>query len=109
MTDRLRKNLSNLRKIFKSKPEKRNQYLKEADSELVKCLCECAINVLNSNVPINQRQTTVLGKHKNLLRLLANRKVSLKSKKSKILRQGGAFILALLRPVLAAIAVNLIA
>jgi hypothetical protein len=108
MSARLKKNLPLLQKLFKSKPAKRSEILKEGDSELLKCLCECALNLLNANIPLNKRQVSTLEKHKTLLRLLANRKVSLKSKKSKLLRQGGAFILALLRPILSAVVANLI-
>lgn len=109
MTDRLKNNLPLLEKILKAKPAKRLEILKQADTEFIKCLCECAINLLNANVAINQRQHSSLEKHKILLRLLANRKVSLKSKKTKLLRQGGTFLLALLRPILQAVVANLIA
>jgi hypothetical protein len=108
MSDRLRNNLPLLEKILKAKPAKRLEILKQGDSEFIKCLCECAINLLNTNVAVNKRQLSSLEKYKTILRVLANRKVSLKSKRAKLLRQGGAFLLALLRPILQAVVANLI-
>lgn len=103
MTERLKRHLATLRTLVKAKPAKRSQILKQADTDLIKCLCECSINLLNANVPLDRRQRALLEKHKEILRLLANKKVSLKNKKIKILRKGGTFLLALLRPVLAVV------
>jgi hypothetical protein len=108
MSARLRKYLPLIEKIVKAKPAKRLEILREGDSDFLKCLCECAINLLNANVPVDQRQISNLEKHKTLLRILANRKVSLKTKKNKLLRQGGKILLALLRPILQALVANLI-
>jgi hypothetical protein len=108
MSARLKKNLPLLEKLLKAKPAKRVEILRGADSELLKSICECAINLLNANVPADKRQVSSLEKHKTLLRILADRKVSLKSKKTKLLRQGGKILLALLRPILQAIVANLI-
>jgi hypothetical protein len=108
MSDRLRVHLPLLKKILKGKPAVRNKILEEADLELIKCVCECAINVLNANVPLDEKQKSGLSKHKVFLRWLANRKISLKSKKAKLLTQSGAFLLGLLRPVVAALLAELI-
>lgn len=99
MSDRLKANLPVLKRLVRAKRPKREKILGEADSELIKCVCECAINVLNATVPLTERQHSCLNKHKEFLRELANRKVSLETKKIKLEQQTGGFLLGLLRPV----------
>lgn len=46
--------------------------LRKADSRLVTCLCECALNILRGNVPLNTKKAKRrLRKHAPLLRKLA--------------------------------------
>jgi predicted metalloprotease len=95
----LRKNVSLLRKLKSSKPSVRNKILKNADKELVTCICECAYNTLNNNVPLSRGQLNRLARHKRTLRKLAKRGESWK-KKHKIISQSGGFILPLLAPII---------
>jgi hypothetical protein len=99
MSDRMKAKFPVLKSIVRAKRPKRTELLREADSELIKCICECAINVLNSTVPLTERQHTCLAKHKGFLRELADRQVSLQNKKLKLEQQTGEFLLGLLRPV----------
>jgi hypothetical protein len=99
MSDRMQAKFPVLKRLVRAKRPKRTEILREADSELIKCICECAINVLDSTVPLTDRQHTCLAKHKAFLRELADRKVSLQSKKLKLEQQTGGFLLGLLRPV----------
>ena len=66
--------------------------------EVIRTLCECALNVLKGNVPLTAHQKTKLRKHKKRLRTLVNKKVSLKKKRSVL--QTGGFLGVLLKPVL---------
>ena len=62
------------------------------------CLCECALNVLNGNIPLKPADKKKLKKYKQNLRSLVNRKFSVQKKK-KTLNQKGGFLGALLTPV----------
>jgi hypothetical protein len=54
--------------------------------------------VLKGNVPLTTKEKSRLKKHKNKLRTLVKKKVSL-SKKKDIIQSGGGFLGALLMPV----------
>lgn len=108
MTERLQKFLPLLKKLNKIRPQKRKELVEAAEDDLIICLCECAKNTLNSSVPLNNTQFKRLGQHKNILRQLVNKNVSLKKKKRAIIRQGGGFLLPLIAPILAAVVQGLI-
>ena len=61
------------------------------------------VQFLKGNVPLNDQQKAKLCKHKNNLRKLALKKVSLKKKK-KIIQTGGFPIGAILAPVASVLA-----
>ncbi|KAJ8018732.1 hypothetical protein HOLleu_43117 [Holothuria leucospilota] len=67
--------------------------LKKADRNLILCLCECALNVLYGNVPLTENQKKTLKRYRRTLRLLADKKVSLRQKKKKLEQRGGSSIL----------------
>ena len=72
-------------------------------SELVKTLSECSLNLLRGNVKLTPCQKRKLRKHWVHLRKLADKRVSLTSKKKAIVQRGG-FLLPLLGAVLPTIA-----
>ena len=41
--------------------------LKSADNELIKCICECALNVLRGNIPLEPAQKKTLQKYKKTI------------------------------------------
>ena len=98
MSASLKRNLPLLRILHRSKPALVKSILKHASSDLTKAICECSLNVLKGNIKISPAQKRKLAHHKTNLRLLANKKTSLKKRK-RILQKGG-FIGALLGPVL---------
>jgi len=77
--------------------------LANCKSELVKTLSECPLNPLQGNVKLTPCQKRKLRKHRVHLRKLADKRVSLTSKKKAIVRRGG-FLLPLLGAVLPTIA-----
>ena len=98
MSLRLRKFAPTLRKLNKLKPDQKKVWLKKhLDNKLICCLCECAKNLLNGNVPITAAQRKKLVVRKESLRKLVRRKDSLRNKK-RILQRGG-FLAALLAPI----------
>lgn len=113
MSNRLKNHIHELHTLKSCKPCQRNSYLENASEELVHCLCEVCHNILKGNIPLSKDQLNKLGKHKNLMRRLANvqgkiTKKSLKDKKQIIYSQKGGFLPLILTPLLA-IASDLIA
>jgi hypothetical protein len=97
-----------LKTIFKAKPKKRIELLKSADDELFRCICECSLNTIKSNVPLTDAQFKKLSPHKKLLRFLANKRIKLKSKRLKLVKQSGGFLLTLLAPILTTIIASML-
>ena len=98
MSAKLRKYNPHLRTLAVSKPALCKAIIQNAEPDLIKCLCECAMNILKGNVSITPGQKRKLAHHKTHLRNLVKRQVSL-SKKKKVLQKGG-FLPALLAPIL---------
>ena len=98
MSQTLKKYSQYLRVLQKSSPKvRRKLVVKQCSPEFIKCICECAKNVLVGNVelsPVHKRQ---LKRYRHSLRKLALKKTSLTAKK-KIVQTGG-FLGALLGPI----------
>ena len=78
------------------------QVIHSSDKDLVKCICECALNILQGNIPISQKEKkSKLQKHKSDLRRLASDKPL--TEKKRIIQKGNGFLPMLLGPVLAAL------
>jgi hypothetical protein len=103
MSQRVKDHTSVLRRLVSCSKQKRKQILLNADAELIKTISEIALNTLNSNVELSDDQFKKLCRHKNTLRDLADKRVSVKKKKKKILRQAGGFLLPLLIPILTSV------
>ena len=99
MSRRLRNNVPYLHVLARGNNTQRQGILEGANTDLVKCLCECALNVLKGNVPLSHQEKTKLKGHKRSLRFLTDKKVGLQRKK-KLVQQKGGFIAALAAPVL---------
>lgn len=84
--------------LFKAKPELRHQLLKNADKLLVRTLFECCLNILEGNVPLNDKQKKKLSKQKSWLRKIAKKAGSWKQKR-KILQRGGNLLIPILASV----------
>jgi hypothetical protein len=109
MTQRLKDHSETLKKLFKCRSKKRKDILKNADDDLIRCLCECSANtIIYRNVPLTETQLKKLSPHKNILRYLSNKRIGLKKKKSKIIKQSGGFLLPLLAPILTNILLSML-
>lgn len=97
--NRLKQNITYIDILAKAKPKQRSAILQNAEKDLIICLCECALNILNGNVPLNSKQFSRLKTHHIKLRRLTAPKTKFTDKK-KILVQKGGFIPALLAPIL---------
>lgn len=107
MAHHLRKHAAILRTIYKARPDLRKNLLKLADQDLIRCICECADNTLKGHVKLTSSQKTKLSRYKKVLRRLAKKGESWKSKRKFISQSGGA-LPALLVPILGTVLSGLI-
>lgn len=88
-----------LRALYYLNPEQRKALLKKADIQLIRYICECALNVLEGNIPLAKGHKARLRKHAHVLRRLVKPTGSFSTKKKIIVQQGG-FLPALLAPLI---------
>jgi hypothetical protein len=103
MADRVVKYQKHLQLLSSCAPQLRKAILQNSNLDLIRCVCECCLNVLEGTVPVDKRTKTRLKRHRRLLRQLARGNLGLKSKKNLIVQSGGGFLLALLPAVISAI------
>jgi len=68
-----------------------------ADSDFVKCLCECARNIIKGNVKLTAHPRSKICRRKQSFRKMALKKMTLKEKREIV--QSGGFSGALLGPI----------
>ena len=98
-----REKLEALAKVKDCK-QKRNRIIDEAGKDLVQCICDCVLNVLNKNIELKYEEKKRLKRHKDCLRELVKKKTS--DEKRKHLIQEGGFLGALI-PTLVGLIGNL--
>ena len=69
----LKKHVPQLKTLKRATPTQRKHILVQANTELITCICECCLNILNGNVKITKVQQKKLSRHAKTLRTLANR------------------------------------
>jgi len=100
---RIKSNYHALQVLKTADPKLRKAILANCKSELVKTLSACSLKLLRGDVKLTPCQKRKLRKHRVHLRKLADKRVSLTSKKKAIFQRGG-FLLPLLSAVLPTIA-----
>ncbi len=96
-----------LKVISTASPKLRKAILQNLPTDTIRCICDCAHNVLRGNVKLSPKQKKALLKHKKALRDLASKRGSLANKK-RVLVQKGGLVSAVLGPLLA-VAASLLA
>jgi len=87
----------------------RKKVLKLADKEIIRVICECALNILNGNVPLDPEKKQTLGKFKSVMRKLAQRGENWKRKKRYLQTGRGLNLIPLLlSPILSGVINSLI-
>jgi len=97
-TKRLHRHFLLLKHLSKLSEQQKKNFIKTADKSLVQSICECCINILNGQVPLNASQRARLKRNKRNLRSLILSKTAI-GKKRKILQKGG-FLSAILSAAL---------
>jgi hypothetical protein len=105
---RLERNIDCMKVLSKSKKRLRQAVIKESDKDLIRCLSDCAHNILNGNIPLEPEHFKKLRKYKLTLRDLNNKKLKIKDKRNILINQKGGFLPLLITPILS-IAAGLIA
>lgn len=90
-----KKDVARLRVLNTCSVKLRKDLIKKFPQSCINCICECCLNTLKGNVPLNSQQKKSLSRHKHTLRLLADKKVPV-NKKRKVLIQKGGFLNILL-------------
>lgn len=103
--------------------QQRNGLLRTADKNLIRCICECALNILKGRVGLKNKEKNKLSKHKQILRKLVDKinnstrgkqhqqqqggkkstvrtSAGWKKKKRLLLQSGGGFLPFLLAPII---------
>lgn len=78
--------------------------LKSSDHDIIRCICECTLNILKGNIPLENNQFKKLKKYKNIIRNLVGekkkKKINWDKKKKTIIQQGnGTFLPLILTPL----------
>ena len=102
MSQRVQRQIDFLKVLCKASHKQRCGIIEGTNSELIKVICECALNCLKRNVSLTHDQKQKLNRHKQKLRSLADKKCSIARKKEFLVQKGG-FLSLLLKPILAAI------
>ena len=104
--DRLRRNIPQLKELKSAAVKKRKKIIAAANSDLIKCVCDCCANVVKGNLHINKVHRKKLARHAGTIRELSRKKQSV-AKRRALLSQKGGFLPVLLAPVLSLIASQL--
>ena len=97
--NRLAANEAFLRLLHSAHPEQRRQLIKTAAREQILSVCECAHNILESNVILTPKQLDKLRTFRKFVRTVVDRKISISAKKTKLQHSGG-FLPTLLEPII---------
>ena len=87
---------------------KEKKILEAANLMIIKSIVECIENVLSGNIHLEKDNFDKLKRHRAILRKISKKGNRLKQKKKIIVQHGGAFLPALLAPIIAVIADRLI-
>lgn len=102
------KNLPVLKTLATASPKFRRMILENGNLQLIKAIVECIENVLKGNIPIKEACFKKLKNHKSALRAVSKAPNKLSHKKKVIIQKGGAFLPALLLPVISVLAEKLL-
>ena len=93
------RNLAILKTLQHLSPARRKAFLSNCPKDTIEALCEISLNLLKGRIPLSKSQYGKLKRHKEAIKLFADKKTALK-RKQQILRQRGGFIPLLLATVL---------
>ena len=99
MAKRVQKHLKTLEVLESAKPKLRKGILENADSDLIRCICECCLNILSGNIELTPEEKRRLFHHKTLIRKLCSKNLPVEERRDILIQKGG-FLPALLGPII---------
>ena len=84
----MKTNYLTLKVLKTTDPKLRKAIISKCNKDLVHCISECVLNVLNGKIKLTGCDTRKLQKHKAALRKVSNRRVPLSKKKKLIVKRG---------------------
>jgi hypothetical protein len=100
---RLRRNIHSLY-ILSHKKNNFKHKLKNAKTDLIKCICDCAYNIVKKNITLKKKDQDKLLEYMPTLQYLSKKKIPTSTKKKVILNQSGGFLPLLVGPILTILA-----
>lgn len=100
--ERLHRNITLLDVLSKTTKAQRDALINTATNDQLQCICDCAINILNENIPLTDTQYKKLKRFQKHIRYIANSDDNIDNK--KLIIQKGGFLPILLTPILTAAA-----
>lgn len=94
------KTLDVLRALRHLNKTERIKILRSGHKQLIRCICDCVLNILKGNVAVTDKQKQKLKRHQKILRKLGTEQGNWSDKKKIIVQSGGGFILPLLAPLI---------
>ncbi len=85
---------------FCQDPQIQREVLSRAPPEVIKALCNAALNVQRGEVTLSAEQKRILGRHRLLISKLVELKLPLERKRKLLVQRGGGPILAAIIPIL---------
>lgn len=98
----VKKHLPALKLVQSAKPRLRKSILTNCDLDLIRAILECIQNTLLGNIKLTTNEKNKLKKFKSVLRKLLKSSGNLEEKRNLIVQNGGSFLPALLKPIVAA-------
>jgi len=99
---RIKSNYHALNVLNSAQPKLRKGIISTSNGELLNCICECILKVLNGNLIVSDCAKQKLRKYKLVLRKVAYKRVT--PAKKRLINQRGGFLLPLLNAVLPTLA-----
>lgn len=85
-----KQHVEHLKLLAKSKTKK--TILRKCPNSLIKAVCECVLNVLKGNVPLNKHQKRKITAYKKVVRTLGKKSVPLYKKRKLLVQKGDGFL-----------------
>lgn len=100
MSKDIKKNLPMLVALHCLPNPQKKLLLKNLKPNTVKAICDCAVNIINKNVKVDEEQKKKINRNRDKIRELVHPKTSQRRRKKILVQHGGAFLAPLLAPVL---------
>ena len=88
MSSRVERQVHLLQAIAEGHPQVVKTILRGADNDLIKCLAECALNLLRGNIVLTPEEKKKLIKYRHKIRTIADKKQILKDHSDRWISSG---------------------